>query len=48
MKNNLKFEIVKYSYEISLKMFEEKEGIITEAQKEAFEAGFWACYQSMY
>ena len=40
-------ELARLSMECALTFYEENEGNITEAQKEAFKAGFWACYQAM-
>lgn len=45
--NNIDIELARLSMDYALTFYEETERNITEAQKEAFKAGFWACYQAM-
>ncbi len=45
--NDIDLELARLNLESALSLFEHEEGIITDAQKEAFKAGFWACFQAM-
>lgn len=40
-------DLARLNLDSALSLFEHEEGIITDAQKEAFKAGFWACFQAM-